>query len=296
MSMTEPTTIPETAEELSSKLRDADAAWTAENHELSAALYYAAWQSGRLNGASASRAHHRIALTAYGQGNLDEAFRHARLSDEPGSDDLRAAIDAARPDLAVDPNRVPDSLEQVSAYWQHATYANERGDTATAEALFTAIEQSPALDPGPRADVQVNLAELVLAQHRYDEARTLAEHAIANGPADIAARARAVLHVTGSAVIDANPYETDGATTLLEGITAFEQGDTVTAKARLEAVLVAEDVTESDRGRASFYLGSMAYQAGDFDVARDQLHRAQSEADDPERGWAAEQLASRWQE
>ena len=83
---------------------------------------------------------------------------------------------------------------------------------------------------------------------------------------------------------------------LLTGIAAFERGDEAVATSELQSVIDSDAAGATDKGRAHFYLGSMAYHARRFAEARTHLHTAQSDAPDPEQGWATDMLAWRWQE
>jgi hypothetical protein len=108
--------------------------------------------------------------------------------------------------------------------------------------------------------------------------------------------ARTLLKQMGVVVDDGNPYETEGSKHLLDGIAAFERGDGATAQQELLAAYQSDTSTAEDKGRAAYYLGSMAFAAHDYDTARTYLHQAASDGPSAEQQWASDLLASRWQE
>lgn len=83
---------------------------------------------------------------------------------------------------------------------------------------------------------------------------------------------------------------------MLIGIGAFEGGDLNAAATQLQSVVDSNDAGAQDKGRAHFYLGSMAYHDRRFEEARGHLHIAQNDAPNPEQEWAVDMLSWRWQE
>jgi tetratricopeptide (TPR) repeat protein len=293
----DPTAIPETAEAVAEYLQEADEAFGREDNDRARPLYYAAVQSDLISDADDSRASHRLALILLAAGETEEAYRFAHASREPGRDDILRALDGATPDAPVDPSEVPQTFEAASRYWDAAKAARDNSDSSTEEALLRAISSSPGLTPGAIATASLRVAELAHADGRDDEGRAWAESALANASSgETHDGAVALLREMGVHVEDSNPIETAGSRRLIAGIEAWERGEQATARTEFQAVLDADDVTDADKGRAAFYLGSMAYYANDYDTARTHLHRARDNADDPEKTWATEMLEWRWQE
>ena len=121
---------------------------------------------------------------------------------------------------------------------------------------------------------------------RNDEARPVLEYVLANSNNDDRlAQARAALQQIGIQIDgQASPYETHDSPSLLIGIAAFEGGDQDAATTQLQFVVDSNDAGAQDKGRAHFYLGSMAYHARRFDEARTHLHTAQNDRAQPRTG------------
>lgn len=296
MTIEDPTAIPETAEACDEYVAEADVAWQAENPELAQKLYMALF-SASYDGSARDLMSYRLALIFTNQGNTSEAYRFAQLSHHPGAADLLRSIDNATPDLAVDPNRVPETSEEAQSYWSQAVAALDSNDNATAAALFEVLANCEAISISARGIAHIKLGTVLHRQGHDDAARKWAEAGlplVVSG--DGAEEARTLLRTLGVQVVDDNPYETEGSLALIAGIEAYERGESAAARASLETALASTSSTSEDKGRAAYYLGAIAYYDHDFAVARTHLHQARTDAPAAERAWAAEMLEWRWQE
>ena len=99
--------------------------------------------------------------------------------------------------------------------------------------------------------------------------------------------------VATSAAVDS---EESAATMLQAGVDRYEVSDTDGAKARFEAVHASAAASAAQKGYAAYYLATMAWYAGDYDVARVQFREARDNADSATGDLAREMLRSHWGE
>ena len=66
---------------------------------------------------------------------------------------------------------------------------------------------------------------------------------------------------------------------LQAGVDRYEVSDNDGAKARFEAVHASSAASAQQKGYAAYYLATMAWYAGDYDVARVQFREARDNAD-----------------
>ena len=298
MAIDDPTAIPQTADQITEYMHEADRLWN-DSRTAEAYTLYRSVIAGISNTPESSIASYRVALYLQSAGDIDGALNFAEITNEPGKNDLQIALRAAMPDQAVDPSNPPQTAEACERYLESIDNAFERGDWTTVEALCLAYQQTSVdVGIGRHAVCQTYRGVALVHLGRNDEARPVLEYVLANSNSvQRLTQARAALQQIGVHVDDGgNPYQTDDSQLLLAGIAAFESGDQVAAMAELQLVVDSNDAGPTDKGRAHFYLGSMAYHNKRFDEARTHLHTAQTDAPDPEKAWAIDMLSWRWQE
>jgi tetratricopeptide (TPR) repeat protein len=299
MAIDDPTAIPQSPDQATEYMREADRLWNDNRTEEAHTLYRAVFNSRTTAGPESSLAGYRLALYLQTIGDIDGALGAVFYTNEPGTHDLTIALRAAMPDQVVDPSNVPDTEEACERYQQSIEDAFNRNDWTTVDALCLALQQTPVdIGVGRHAICQTYRGVALVHLGRNDEARPVLEYVLANSVSEQRlTQARAALQQIGVHVHDDdNPYQTPDSQRLLAGIAAFERGDEVTALAELQAVVGSSDAGATDKGRAHFYLGSMAYHSKRYDDARTHLHVAEADAPELEKGWAVEMLDWRWQE
>jgi tetratricopeptide (TPR) repeat protein len=298
MAIDDPTAIPQSPEQRTEYMQEAERLWNDNRTEEAHTLYRSVF--GSTSGTPEfSLAAHRLALYLQSTGDIDGALGFLESSNEPGKHDLEIALRAQMPDQAVDPSNPPQTMEAAERYLDAITDAFDRGDWTTVDALVVSYQgTSVDVGVGRHAVAQAYRGVALVHLGRNDEARPALEYVLANSNSETRVKqAREALLQIGVHVDDGgNPYQTDDSELLLAGITAFEQGDQLVAMTELQSVVDSDAAGATDKGRAHFYLGSMAYHNKKFDEARTHLHTAQNDAPDPERGWAADMLTWRWQE
>lgn len=299
MAIDDPTAIPETTERVAEYVHEADRLWNDSRTEDAHVLYRATFNSPAAGPTESSHCAYRLALYLQTTGDIDGALGFAAYSTEPGTPELLTALRASMPDQAVDPSEPPQTYEACERYFESIVSAFDRSDWTTVDSLVLAYQDTQVdVGVGRHAMAQAYRGPALVHLGRNDEARPVLEYVIANSAHDDSlARARAALQQIGYQIDDGgNPYETPDSQMLLTGIAAFERGDEATAATELQSVVDSNDAGATDKGRAHFYLGSMAYHARRFEEARTHLHAAQSDAPEPEQGWANDMLSWRWQE
>jgi tetratricopeptide (TPR) repeat protein len=299
MAIDDPTAIPETTERVTEYMQEADRLWNDSRTEDAHTIYRSVFNCPLANRRESSLSGYRLALYLQTIGDIDGALGFVAYTDEPGTHDLEIALRAAMPDQPVDPSEIPQTMEACERYAQSIVNAMAQSDWTTVDALTLAYQQTSVdLGVGRHAINQTYRGVALMHLGNNDEARAALEYAIANSvDADRLAQAHAALQQIGIQVDDGgNPYETPDSQALLAGIAAFEGGDEAGAATQLQTVVDSSDAGASDKGRAHFYLGSMAYHAHRFDEARTHLHVAETDAPDPEKSWAVDMLSWRWQE
>jgi tetratricopeptide (TPR) repeat protein len=298
MAIADPTALPEGPEQLAEYMSEADRLWN-DNRTDEAYTLYRSVRASTTDTTQASLAGYRMGLYLQTIGDIDGALLAIQYSNEPGTHDLEVALRASMPDQAVDPSEIPQTGEACERYMDSIIDAFERGDWTTVDALCLAYQQtSVEVGVGRHAVCQTYRGIALTHLGRNDEAREALEYAVANGNSEhFLPLAREALQQIGVQVQDGgNPYQTADSQQLLAGIAAFESDDQQAAATALKSVVDSTTAGPIDKGRAHFYLGSMAYHAGRHDEARTHLHAAESDAPDPEQGWARDMLSWRWQE
>lgn len=298
MTIDDPTALPETPERVTEYMQEADRLWNDNRTEEAHTLYRSVFNATAYT-PEASLAAYRLALYLQTAGDIDGALSAVVYSEEPGRHDLEIALRAAMPDQPVDPSQPPETAEACERYEQTMSSAFDNQDWTTVDALVLAYERTPVdIGIGRHAVAQTYRGVALVHLGRNDEARPCLEYVLANSASEKRlAQARDALKQIGIQIDDqGNPYETTDSQSLLIGIAAFEAGDQTAATTQLQSVVASNDAGAQDKGRAHFYLGSMAYHARRFDDARTHLHTAEADAPSPEQEWAVDMLAWRWQE
>jgi tetratricopeptide (TPR) repeat protein len=298
MAIDDPTAIPQGADQITEYMHEADRLWNDTRTEEAYTLYRSVNASAS-GTAESSLAAFRVALYLQSIGDIDGALDALEITHEPGKHDLEIALRAAMPDQAVDPSSPPQTAEACERYLESIDSAFDRSDWTTVDALCLAYQQTPVdVGIGRHAVCQTYRGVALVHLGRNDEARPVLEYVLANSNSEQRlTQARAALQQIGIHVDDGgNPYQTDDSELLLAGIAAFESGDQLAAMSELQLVVDSDAAGATDKGRAHFYLGSMAYHNNKFDEARTHLHTAEADAPDPEKGWATDMLSWRWQE
>jgi len=301
MAIDDPTALPETTQQTDEYMREADLAFDRQQLDTAMTLYWAAAAADQF--ASDTSRHHaylRVGTILMGQGNDAEAYRWLQAAGPAGADML-TVLDAKTPDAAVDPDVVPDSAEALGRYTNAAIAAKDNKDYASFDALVARIMDSTATMPGQRSQVCILMAEALLDRGFNKQAEEWAQHALAESSGYGADTARKLIE-RAQAGLTADQSLDERVTTygfeLTAGIESFEAGLGDRGKAAFERVIADTSGLNDDeaKGRAHYYLGVTAYQAHDFDVAREHFEIASDTAGSPEIGYAAEALKWRYQE
>ncbi|MEO9140534.1 MAG: hypothetical protein ABI345_15900 [Jatrophihabitans sp.] len=295
MSIPDPHAIPENDADCAEYLTEADQAWEAGNADLAYDLYFALRQAASATGDQKSHASHRLALTAMNRGDVDAAWNFATDSHEPGAADLLHSLDNATPDdPAVDPDVVPQTMEQTEDWWQAGATARGAGDYALSQRIFYSIAISTCNPPITIAKAEYLVAEAL--HHTGDDtnARSWLEKALPGlEGAEELEPARALFGEIG--VVSHPDASSPAAQHVVDGVDNYQYGDLPAARAFFEAALHADGPDEV-KGRAHYYLGAMDYQDHHYADARNHIDIAAASAPDQERGWAAQMLTWDWQE
>ena len=297
MPIDDPTAIPQTPEQITEYMHEADRLWNDNRTEEAHVLYRSVFNA--TTGPEGSLAGYRLALYLQTIGDIDGALSFVDYTNEPGTHDLQIALRAAMPDQPVDPSEVPQTAEACERYMESIVNAFERSDWTTVDALSLSYQQTQVdIGVGRHATAQMYRGVALVHLGRNDDARPALEYVLANSASEnYLAQARTALQQIGYQIDDGgNPYETADSQMMLTGIAAFERGDVATAATELQSVVDSNDAGAMDKGRAHFYLGSMAYHDHRYDEARTHLHTAETDAPSPEKEWAVDMLSWRWQE
>jgi hypothetical protein len=296
MAIPDPHAIPENEHDCQEYLHEGDAAWDAQNNDLAYDLYHALRQSQFVAHDADSHASYRLGLIAQTRGQVDLAVYYFSASNEPAATDaLHALTNATTADPTPDPDRIPESAEQLDAWYQAGVQAAGAGDWHRAYGLFVAGTQSSAGSPpqlglcyAQAAISALNLGDEESAVYFYEQAIPL----MGASPELDQIRQR-LSHLGGAQVGAAGTTPAD--TQTAAGINAYENGDAQGARTALEAALHL-DGPNDQKARAHYYLGAMDYQTGHYADARNHVEAAVAGAPEPERSWAQAMLEWRWDE
>lgn len=263
----------------------------------------------------ASREVRAMAYSALGNalentGRSDEAIDAYRRAIDMGDKSAQALVDAlmkAESREPVEEAHIPQNEAEAEEYMRLAGAAREAGDWERADQLYSALYQSPANSAEQRGQAAYGLGLTLRHRNAGDAAMQYLQEASQIGNDMIRAAALEQIReirmgddnvnlgteVAPSAAIDS---EEAAATMLQAGVDRYEVSDNDGAKARFEAVHASSAASAQQKGYAAYYLATMAWYAGDYDVARVQFREARDNADSATAELAREMLQSHWGE
>jgi tetratricopeptide (TPR) repeat protein len=306
--ITDPTAIPETeddAREYEQELQANGGDW-AKVEPLARALS----QSD-----VATRSVRAMAFSALGNalentGRTDEAIDAYRRAVDMGDASAKILVDAllaAEQRHPVEASHSPHNEAEAGEYLRLGKAAMDAGDWERADQLFTALHDSTANDALERAQAALGLGMVLRHRNANDAAMQYLQEASQLG--DDTVRAAALSQISELRLADDNvelgtevssstqiDSEATAATMLQAGVDRYEVSDTAGAKARFEAVHAAAAASAQQRGYAAYYLATMAWFEGDYDVARVQFREAKGNADASTAQLASQMLQTHWAE
>jgi tetratricopeptide (TPR) repeat protein len=306
--ITDPTAIPETeeeAKEYEQALQAIGGDWP-RVEPLARSLS----QSDVATREARSMAYNALGNALENTGRSDEAIDAYRRAVTMGDATAQVLVDklvAGEKRAPTEESHVPQNEAEASEYLRLAKAAVDAEDWERADQLFTALYASPANSAEERGQAAYGLGLALRHRHSNDAAMQYFQEAsqIGNDPV----RAAALSAIGELRVMDDNvdlgtevPSSTRidseaAATTMLQaGVDRYEVSDVAGAKARFEAVHAATAASAQQRGYAAYYLASMAWNEGDYDVARVQFRQAKESADSSTAELAGQMLRSHWGE
>lgn len=306
--ITDPTAIPETADdakEYETELQAVGGDW-ARVEPLARALS----QSD-----VASREQRAMAYSALGNalentGRSDDAIDAYRRAVDMGDSSAQVMVDsllASETRGPVEEAHIPQNEAEAGEYFRLAGVARNAGDWERADQLYSALYQSPANSAEQRGQAALGIGLVLRHRNAGDAAMQYLTEASQTGDDDVRAAALEQIReirmsdgntdlgteVASSAAIDS---EAAAATMLQAGVDRYEVSDNDGAKARFEAVHASGAASAEQRGYAAYYLATMAWYAGDYDVARVQFREAGENADSHTAELARQMLQTHWGE
>jgi tetratricopeptide (TPR) repeat protein len=263
----------------------------------------------------ATRAQRATAYSALGNAleatnRSDEAIDAYRRAVQMGDASAQVMADAllkAEHQDPVEQAHIPQNEAEADEYFRLAKAAMDAGDWERADQLFTALYQSPANSAEQRGQAAFGLGTVLKHRNAMDAAMQYFQEASQIGDDGVRNAAMTALgeirvgddnvalgsEVPSSAAIDS----AEAAATMLQaGVDRYEVSDAPGAKARFEAVHASSSSTAQQRGYAAYYLAVMAWNEGDYDVARVQFREAKDNADGSTAELAGQMLQSHWGE
>jgi tetratricopeptide (TPR) repeat protein len=236
-----------------------------------------------------------------------DAYRRAVAMGDASAKILVDALLAAENRQPVEESHIPQNEAEAGEYLRLAKAAMDAGDWERADQLFNALHDSPANDANERAQAALGLGMVLRHRNANDAAMQYLEEASQLGDEIIRTAAMSQINelrqaddnvqlgteVPSSTRIDS---EAAAATMLQAGVDRYEVSDAAGARARFEAVHAASAASAQQRGYAAYYLASMAWYEGDYDVARVQFREAKEKADASTAQLAAQMLQTHWGE
>jgi tetratricopeptide (TPR) repeat protein len=263
----------------------------------------------------ASREVRAMAYSALGNalentGRSDEAIDAYRRAVAMGDQSAQVLVDAllkAENRAPVEEAHIPQNEAEAAEYCRLADAARDAGDWERADELYSAVHKSPANSAEQRGHAAFNLGVSLRHRNAGDAAMQFLQEASQIGSDEVRAAALEQIReirmgddnvdlgteVAPSAAIDS---EAAAATMLQAGVDRYEVSDNDGAKARFEAVHASSAASAQQKGYAAYYLATMAWYAGDYDVARVQFREARDNADSATADLAREMLRSHWGE
>jgi tetratricopeptide (TPR) repeat protein len=306
--ITDPTAIPETdddAKEYEKELQAVGGDW-AKVEPLARSLS----QSDVATREARAMAYSALGNALENTGRADEAIDAYRSAVEMGDKSAEVMVDAlvkGEHREPVEEAHIPQNEAEAEEYLRLAGAAREAGDWERADQLYTALYQSPANSAEQKGQAAYGLGLTLRHRHEGDAAMQYLREASEIGNDMIRAAALQQIgeirmgddnvdlgtETPSSAAIDS---EEAAATMLQAGVDRYEVSDNDGAKARFEAVHAASAASAQQKGYAAYYLATMAWYAGDYDVARVQFREARDNADSATADLARQMLHSHWGE
>jgi tetratricopeptide (TPR) repeat protein len=306
--ITDPTAIPETeddAKEYEKELQAAGGDW-AKVEPLARSLS----QSDVATREARAMAYSALGNALENTGRADEAIDAYRRAVDMGDTSAQALVDAlvkAESRAPVEEAHIPQNEAEAEEYLRMAGAAREAGDWERADQLYSALYQSPANSAEQRGQAAYGLGLTLRHRNSGDAAMQYLQEASQIGDDMIRGAALEQIReirmgddnvdlgteTVSSAAIDS---EEAAATMLQAGVDRFEVSDNDGAKARFEAVHASSAASAQQKGYAAYYLATMAWYLGDYDVARVQFREARDNADSATADLARQMLQSHWGE
>lgn len=306
--ITDPTAIPETedeAKEYERELQSVGGDW-ARVEPLARALS----ESDAATREMRAMAYNALGNALENTGRSDEAIDAYRRAVDMGDSSAQALVDAlvaGQQRASVEDSHIPQNEAEAGEYLRLAKAALDAGDWERADELFTALYQSPANSATQRGQAAYGLGKALRQRNANDAAMQYLQEASQIG--DDVVRAAALEEIRELRLADDNvdlgtevpsstaiDSEQTAGTVLQAGVDRYEVSDTAGARARFEAVHAASAASAEQRGYAAYYLATMAWHEGDYDVARVQFREAKQNADSATAELASQMLQSHWGE
>jgi len=263
----------------------------------------------------ASREVRAMAYSALGNalentGRSDEAIDAYRGAVQMGDASAQALVDSLVAGEHRDPveaDHIPQNEAEAGEYIRLAGKAREAGDWERADQLYSAVYKSSSNTAEQRGQAALGIGDALMHRNSLDAAMQYLQEASQIGDDNIRALALQKIgeirmaddnvdlgtEVAPSAAIDS---EEKAATMLQAGVDRYEVSDNDGAKARFEAVRASSAASAQQKGYAAYFLATMAWYAGDYDVARVQFREARDNADSATADLAREMLQTHWGE
>jgi tetratricopeptide (TPR) repeat protein len=263
----------------------------------------------------ASREVRAMAYSALGNalentGRSDEAIDAYRGAVQMGDASAQALVDSLVAGEHRDPveaEHIPQNEAEAGEYIRMAGAAREAGDWERADQLYSAVYKSSSNTAEQRGQAALGIGDALMHRNSLDAAMQYLQEASQIGDDNIRALALQKIgeirmaddnvdlgtEVAPSAAIDS---EEKAVTMLQAGVDRYEVSDNDGAKARFEAVRASSSASAQQKGYAAYFLATMAWYAGDYDVARVQFREARDNADSATADLAREMLQTHWGE
>jgi len=306
--ITDPTAIPETADdaaEYEKELQAVGGDWP-KVEPLARALS----QSDVATREQRATAYSALGNALENTNRADEAIDAYRRAVDMGDQSAQVMVDALigkETRGPVEESHIPQNEAEAAEYIRLAGAAREAGDWERADQLYSAVYQSPANSAEQRGQAALGIGVALRHRNEGDAAMQYLEEASQIGDDSIRAYALQQIgeirmgdgnvelgtETPSSAAIDS---EEKAATMLQAGVDRYEVSDNDGAKARFEAVHASNAASAAQKGYAAYYLATMAWYMGDYDVARVQYREARDNADSTTADLARQMLHSHWGE
>ena len=306
--ITDPTAIPETEDdvrEYEKELQSVGGDWP-RVEPLARALSQSDVASREVRAMAYSALGNALENTGRSDEAID-AYRGAVLMGDASAQALVDSLVAGEHRDPVEAEHIPQNEAEAGEYIRMAGAAREAGDWERADQLYSAVYKSSSNTAEQRGQAALGIGDALMHRNSLDAAMQYLQEASQIGDDNIRALALQKIgeirmaddnvdlgtEVASSAAIDS---EEKAATMLQAGVDRYEVSDNDGAKARFEAVRASSAASAQQKGYAAYFLATMAWYAGDYDVARVQFREARDNADSATADLAREMLQSHWGE